>query len=228
MSLAARSSIENAIDLIARIRAARLTYCGPPKLENIARLVQDVAAAGITGDFIEAGVALGGSAILLARLKPTHAQLTLYDVFEMIPPPNENDGPDAHARYEVIRNGASPGLGGDTYYGYVDDLRERVQANLEAFGVDLTADHVTLERGLFEDTLHPNRSVAFAHIDCDWYDSVRVCIDRIMPRLSRGGVLVFDDYNSYSGCRRAVDELMAARPDMIVALETRSLALRLS
>lgn len=214
--------------LIARIRAACLTYCGPPKLENIAALAAAVSEAGIAGDFIEAGVALGGSAILLARLKPPSRQLTLYDVFEMIPPPGENDGPDAHERYDVIRSGASAGLGGDTYYGYVDDLSSRVCANLEAFGVSLEADKVVLERGLFADTLFPTGPIAFAHIDCDWYDSVKICIERVMPHLSRGGILVFDDYNSYSGCRRAVDELRAARSDLEVAVEARSLALRLT
>jgi predicted O-methyltransferase YrrM len=217
---------QRADQLIARIRAAHLTYCGPPKLENLAALIQEVTASKVAGDVIEAGVALGGSAILLALLKPQTARLTLYDVFEMIPAPGENDGPDAHARYEVIRSGASAGLGDQTYYGYVENLQDQVQRNLETFGVDLARDRVALERGLFQDTLHPAGPVSFAHIDCDWYDSVRTCIERIVPRLSPGGILVFDDYNSYSGCRRAVDELRAERPDFAVAIEARSLALR--
>jgi predicted O-methyltransferase YrrM len=217
-----------AADVIARIRAANLTYCGPPKLENLATLTRAVSEAGVPGDFVEAGVALGGSAILLSLLKPSAARLTLYDVFEMIPAPGPNDGPDAHARYDVIRSGVSPGLGGETYYGYVDGLQAQVRRNLEAFGVDLERDQVALVRGLFEDTLNPSGPIAFAHVDCDWYDSVRACIDRIGPWLSPGGVIVFDDYNSYSGCRRAVDEMLAARSDLAVVLDARSLAVRLT
>jgi hypothetical protein len=72
----------------------------------------------------------------------------------------------------------------------------------------------------FEDTLHPQTDIAFAHIDCDWYDPVRLCLERIVPRLSAGAYVVLDDYNDYGGCRRAVDEFLEAGPDVdIVARE---------
>jgi asparagine synthase (glutamine-hydrolysing) len=48
--------------------------------------------------------------------------------------------------------------------------------------------------------------VALAHVDGDWYDSVMTCLQRIEPRLTQGGVLIIDDYDAWSGCRRAVDE----------------------
>lgn len=216
-----------AVSLIAEIRASNLTYCGAPKLENLVKAAFGIAAAGVTGCYVEAGVALGGSAILLARLKPADTRLDLYDVFGMIPPPGENDGPDAHARYEVIRSGASAGLGDARYYGYVEDLLTQVKDNLRRFEVDPQDDGLTWNAGLFSDTLHPAGKVALAHIDCDWYDSVRLCIERLTPVLTPGGMIVFDDYNSYSGCRRAVDELLAARPDFKVAFENRSIGLRL-
>ena len=212
--------------LIDEIRAAHLTYCGPPKLENLSEAVMRVCREGVKGDFIEAGVALGGSAILLGKLKPSHAILRLYDVFSMIPPPGTNDGEDAHQRYHEIRSGNSSGLGGNTYYGYMDQLLEQVAANLATFGLDCEADHIELVPGLFDDTLHPQGAVACAHVDCDWYDPVRICIDRILPKLSCGGVLVFDDYSSYSGCRRAVDELLAQRNDLEVLFHRRSIGLR--
>ena len=211
---------------IAAIRAANLSYCGPPKLENIAEAVQAVRADGVPGRYLEAGVALGGSAILLGRMKPAGLALDLYDVFAMIPPPGPADGEDAHKRYAEIRSGTSKGLGGGTYYGYVDNLQQQVLANLRRFGLEPERDHIRAIPGLFEDTLHPTDAVAFAHIDCDWYDSVRVCIERIAPKLSKGGMVVFDDYSSYSGCRRAVDEWLAKAPDFEVRFHRRSLAVR--
>lgn len=68
------------------------------------------------------------------------------------------------------------------------------------------ANNTYLVKGLFQDTLHINEPVAFAHIDGDWYESVMVCLQRIAPHLVRGGVLVIDDYDDWSGCRKAVDE----------------------
>jgi asparagine synthase (glutamine-hydrolysing) len=108
--------------LIAHIREQRLSYCGFPKLENIAAAVRSVEGRGVPGVFLEAGVALGGSAILIARLKSEARELRLYDVFGLIPPPSERDEQDAHKRFEEIASGRSQGLGGDGYYGYESDL----------------------------------------------------------------------------------------------------------
>lgn len=213
-------------ELIAGVRAARLTYCGVPKMENLARAAQQVVADGVPGDFLEAGVALGGSAIVLGRIKEPSRPLELYDVFEMIPPPGERDGEDAHNRYEEIQSGTSKGLGPDTYYGYTDNLIEVVRDNLNRFGADPKERHITFKRGLFEDTMDIRRPVALAHIDCDWYDSVKVCVDRIVPNLSVGGVIAFDDYTSFSGCRAVVDELLNSRTDLAIIYKERSIGLR--
>lgn len=212
--------------MIARIRGGNLSYCGKPKLENIAEAVLDVRKAGVPGGYLEAGVALGGSAILLGKIKPKEAPLALYDVYSMIPAPSENDGEDAHKRYEEIRSGQSPGLGGNTYYGYVNNLLDVVKQNLRDAGLNLEGDRIECVPGLFEDTLHPAGPIAFAHVDCDWFDSVKVCIDRITPQLSKGGIIIFDDYSSYSGCRRAVEEWLERDVRFDKLFHRRSLAVK--
>jgi hypothetical protein len=219
-------SAEAIAQLLKDIRQASLTYCGPPKLENIAEAVQRVLAENVPGSYLEAGVALGGSAILLGRLKRKNTPLQLYDVFSMIPAPGDRDGEDAHRRYAEIHSGSSPGLGGKTYYGYIDNLMEQVIKNLVDFGLNLSANSIELNPGLFENTLKPTGSIALAHIDCDWYDSVRICIDRIIPWLSPGGIMIFDDYSSYSGCRTAVDEMLNANPNLQVIFHKRSLGVQ--
>lgn len=215
-----------ATEAIRDIRSNDLTYCGPPKLENIAEAMSYIECEKIPGSILEAGVALGGSAILLARLKPADRALHLYDVFRMIPPPGANDGQDAHARYEIIRSGRSAGLGGKRYYGYVDNLQEVVKENMRAFGVAEQSHRIVFHAGLFQDTLHPIGPVAIAHIDADWYDSVATCIDRIAPAISPGGIMIFDDYSSYEGCRRAVDEFLARNKHFTILFHRRSLAVR--
>lgn len=219
-------SLKEAEKEIADIRGASLSYCGKPKLENIAEAILLLRNEKIRGNYLEAGVALGGSAILIGKLKPKKATLKLYDVFSMIPAPGDSDGEDAHKRYEAIKSGASAGLGGNTYYGYIDNLIDVVKKNLENAGLDLNRDRISCVPGLFEDALHPDKEIAFAHVDCDWYDSVKVCIDRIAPNLVPGGIIIFDDYSSYSGCRRAVDEWLEADSRFEKLFHRRSLALR--
>ena len=82
-------------------------------------------------------------------------------------------------------------------------------------GVIIDGERVRLVPGLFEDTVpqHVAAPVAFAHVDCDWYDPVRLCLATLDRHLSPGGLLIVDDYSDYEGCRRAVDGFLAAHPD---------------
>jgi asparagine synthase (glutamine-hydrolysing) len=192
--------------IVRAVTRESLTYLGQDALIDLYDAVRDLEAKGVEGALIEAGCALGGSAIVMTDAKSPDRPLYVYDVFGMIPPPTAKDGPDVHRRYEVIRAGESKGLGGDTYYGYQPDLIGKVRQNFLRHGFDPETNHIHLVQGLFEDTLQGQGAVALAHLDCDWYRSVMTCLDRIEPRLVRGGRLVIDDYGSWSGCRKAVDD----------------------
>ena len=52
---------------------------------------------------------------------------------------------------------------------------------------------------------------SFVHVDVDLYEPHRDAIEFFWPRLTRGGVMVFDDYGSAycPGARQAVDEAFA-------------------
>ena len=191
--------------IVARVMAARLTFLEEANLRDLYEAVLRIEEAGLPGQIIEAGCALGGSAIVLATAKKRLRRMTIYDVFAMIPAPSERDGPDVHARYAVIVQGKSAGIGGDKYYGYRDNLLGEVKANFARFGVRPPTHRISMVKGLFSDTLRIKGPVALAHIDADWFDSVMVCLEQIAPRLVKGGALVIDDYYNWSGCRDAVD-----------------------
>ena len=133
----------------------------------------------------------------------------------MIPEPGERDDADVRKRYDVIKDGKARGIRGDTYYGYREHLLEEVKNSFcELLGIrDVEEKGIRLIKGLFEDTLIVDGPVSLAHIDCDWYDSVMVCLERIVPRLVPGGVLVIDDYDHWSGCRKAVDDYFRDKTD---------------
>lgn len=199
----------------------RLTYLSPRKLRQIEWALAELD--GVPGCLIETGVALGGSAVVLAARadRAFHG----YDVFGMIPPPRPNDPPEVHQRYATIADGASQGINGDDYYGYRHDLYEHVASTLARYSTPVS-DGVHLHKGLFEDTLHPDGPVALAHIDCDWYDPVRLSLERIEPFLSPGGFLVGDDYYAYDGARRAFDEFMGAHPAFEAVVRREHLIIR--
>lgn len=186
---------------------------GLPALLELQEAVARIEERVVPGIIIEAGVARGGSAIVLAAARRTPRPIYLYDTFEGLPAPGEADGLAAHQRYRAIRSGQAEGRRRQPYYGYDKDLQQSVERALAHFGLSPTKSHIHFVRGLYRDTLYPPAAVALAHLDCDWYDSVKTCLERITPFLSPGGALIVDDYDYWSGCRRAVDEFFADRRD---------------
>ena len=196
-------------DRIHRVRAERLTYLSADNLRDLATTV--LAADSLPGVILEAGTALGGSAVVLCAAKTPKRPLKLYDVFGMIPPPSDRDGADVHGRYAAISAGVSTGIKGDVYYGYHEDLLTEVEATFARYDLAAQTHHVEFVQGRYEDTMPGNIDfpVAVAHIDCDWYDSVMTCLEAITPSLVIGGTLVFDDYGTWSGCKDAVNQFFA-------------------
>lgn len=196
--------------VVTRIYREHLTYLSRLALAELHRGAGEVERDAVPGVMIEVGCALGGSALVIATAKAAGRRFEIYDIFGMPPGPSAGDGPDVHARYEEIASGRSEGIGGEPYYGYVDDLLGKVRTAFDrhGFGNDGSIRFVP---GRIQQTLAPVGPVAFAHIDCDRYDSVKTSLQAIMPRLAVGGAVFVDDYFSKSGCKRAVDEFFGGR-----------------
>jgi hypothetical protein len=60
--------------------------------------------------------------------------MVVYDAFGMIPAPSDRDTEREIDRYRDIVAGRSRGLGGESYYGYRDDLLGEVASAIERFG----------------------------------------------------------------------------------------------
>ena len=198
-------------DTISAVTAEGLTYLKAAGLRDLAAVAVELERDGVAGAFVEAGTARGGSAIVIAAAKSVERPMKVYDVFGIIPPPTERDGADVHRRYARIAAGDAQGPGGDTYYGYRDDLYQEVTDAFARHGMPVGDHNIELVQGLFEDTVRLEEPVAFAHLDGDWYESTMTCLTRIAPLLVPGGRIVLDDYYTWSGCRRAVDEYFSGR-----------------
>ena len=174
------------------------TMCSNARLRGLHRSVRYVVSQNISGDIVECGSAQGGSALLLAlTLQRLHAQrkIWLFDTFEGLPAPSAND-PD----YEIAD------MFTGTCIGTLDEVRD-------LFLRFNAAEQVEFVKGLFQETLPvtPIPQIALLHIDGDWYESVKACLDHLYDKVAPNGVIQFDDYGYWQGARRAVDEFLARR-----------------
>ena len=70
--------------------------------------------------------------------------------------------------------------------------------------------------GKVEDTLKGDdipEKVSLLRLDTDWYESTKIELEILFPRLVKGGVLIIDDYGHFEGARKAVDEYFSQLPD---------------
>lgn len=150
--------------------------------ENLADMVA-MAAGTPAGCFVEVGVFQGGSAVRLQAAALAQArELYLYDTFTGIPYAGELD---SHQ---------------------VGDFN---QVDLEAIRAHLP--HAKIVVGIFPASAVPMPGVAFAHLDCDQYQSVRESAEYLESRMVKGGVMWFDDSTCLAGAFQAVYELYGER-----------------
>ena len=149
----------------------------------------------------------------------------LFDTFAGIPEPNADvDGDRAIREAEA----AGMGIGGKLvpnpeFYtqmnreiGYEEDSRDLL-GNVVGYPMDRVHYHT----GFFEETIPTAggslEAIGFLHLDCDWYRSTKVALDHLYDLVVPGGWIQIDDYGTYEGCRRAVDEFLGSRslmPDL--------------
>lgn len=186
-----------------RIVRPRYTMIKPPRLGVLWELSRRINYEDIEGAIVECGVWNGGSAALMAAAQGKRKLLRdiyLFDSFQQLPHPVGKDGEKAHIMYEegTLLGGAP---------GEVSKVRDAF------YHLRLSSEHVHIIEGWFENTFPktPIPKIALFHIDADWYESVKLCLETYYASVVPGGFIVFDDYGSWEGCKKAVDEFMEAR-----------------
>jgi O-methyltransferase len=212
-----------------RVKADNLTYLANRKLLSLHREMSRIGKGNVPGDFLEFGVALGGSAILMAKSCAGARSFHGFDVFGMIPPPTHGkDDGKSKARYQEISSGRSVGLGGETYYGYRSNLYDEVRSSFLRYGLPV-GQQVHLHKGLFAeswpDVAPQIGQVSLTHIDCDWYEPVKFCLEAVAPLTAPQGAIILDDYSDYGGCRTATDEFLDAHLDFRISRQSGHLVL---
>lgn len=172
--------------------------------------VRHIVKTGVEGCFVECGVWRGGSsmamALALLQEQDTQRALHLFDTFEGMTQPLDIDRKrDGTLAKDHLKR--DPGRVGEVWA--VATL-EDVQTNMRSTGYP--EDRICFRKGPVEETIprhSPEGQIALLRLDTDWYESTRHELIHLFPKLSKGGILIIDDYGHWAGARKAVDEYFA-------------------
>lgn len=192
---------EPTINLAERIKDKLFSIVKPytildwPRLNNLYEIVLYLEEEGIKGSFVECGTMNGGSAGLISLIGKSR-QVWLFDSWDGLPEPT---------KYDVKHTGERGNRG------RAKGSKERVE---ELLFDKLQSDRnrVHLIEGWFEDTIvrHIDKigDITLLHLDCDWYESVKLCLNNLYDSVVKNGIIIVDDYIDWKGCRKAVDEFV--------------------
>ena len=178
--------------------AYRDSLVTPLNLHLLHELTERLGRLEIAGDVVECGVYKGGSAAVLGwsmmRLEGEPRKLWLFDSFAGMPAAGERDGSYSH-----------------TLEGSYVGSEESTRGLLGSVGVP--DDRFKIVTGLFQETFPtvPTPRTALLHVDCDFYEPVKLTLEKFFPSLSPGGFVVLNDYGIYKGARAATDEFLTAQ-----------------
>lgn len=157
----------------------------------------------VTGDVVEFGCYIGTTSLFLQRLlssKQSEKTLHVYDSFEGLPQKSEKDGSVAGEQFTVGELAVSKKTFQQTF------MRASVQMPIihKAWFNELTEKDVPAH-------------ISFAFLDGDFYSSIHDSLKLVLPHLSKGAVVVVDDYarEALPGAAKAVHELL---PNKVVAV----------
>lgn len=83
---------------------------------------------------------------------------------------------------------------------------EEVEKNLLTTGYP--REKIRIVKGLVTETIPGScpEEISILRLDTDTYESTKLELEHLYPRLAKQGVLVLDDYGTHGGVRTAVDE----------------------
>ena len=51
-------------------------------------------------------------------------------------------------------------------------------------------------------------------LDTDFYESTKVELEHLYPKIEKGGIIIIDDYGHWNGCKKAVDDYFSNKKNI--------------
>ena len=194
-------------NIIRKIRPFTMT--SHERLVSLIRAIDYIEDNKIDGSIVECGVWRGGS-IMAAALRlnekgNTSRHIYLYDTYEGMTEPTENDkdflGMSAK---NILKEQNKDKTTAES--AWCKASLEDVKSNFATTGYPQS--NVNFIKGKVEQTIPAilPLQIAILRLDTDWYESTKHELNFLFPLLVKGGVIIIDDYGYWQGAKQAVDE----------------------
>ena len=180
-------------------------YSSQEVLQFIYDCTKKILDNKIEGVLIECGIACGSQIGAMQEClvdNEISRRILGYDSFIGIPFAGEHD-----TSQPAIGDVDQTKLGLLESSGVTAHSQECVRENFGKW--NLPMGNVELIEGWFQDTVenYDGSPIALLRLDGDLYESTYVCMKHLFKYLSKGGILIIDDYQ-LDGCRKAIHEFI--------------------
>ncbi len=183
------------------------TMCKVANHWAIIQSLKHIKKNNIDGELVECGVYKGGNIILYKKIIEQigiNKKIFAYDTFEGMIKPGEYDkdlkGVSALETFKKYHSSKVPWC-----YSSIDEVKE----NIGKFNLNAEKDFIFI-KGKVEETLKEKKNlpekISLLRLDTDFYESTKIELEVLFPKLQPGGILIIDDYGHWKGSKKAVDE----------------------
>ncbi len=155
----------------------------------------------IAGEVVECGVFKGASYLRFVMFReifgnPFSKKIIGFDTFSKFPETSFQD--DEKARKQFINSAGSDSIS-----------KEQLLKILNYKGLN---KHIDLIEGDITETVpayvkaNPELKISLLNLDTDIYEPAVTILEHLYPKITKGGILMLDDYGTHPGETKAVDE----------------------
>tara|TARA_B100000508_G_scaffold24977_1_gene18050 strand:+ start:25 stop:699 length:675 start_codon:yes stop_codon:yes gene_type:complete len=168
-----------------------------PRVYQMQDHIEYVNEKNIEGAVVETGCWKGGLGAFMARF---NREVWLFDSFEGLPEMTEDDT-------ELVEQ---KNLEYNKKTGYIAVDQSHAETIAKKLGVK-----PNIVKGWFNETLPAYKDkigkIAILRLDGDTYDSTLDALEILYDNVSKGGLVVIDDFYDFEGCRKAVYDFFVKR-----------------
>lgn len=163
----------------------------------------------LPGDIIEVGVFKGASFCRFTKYRDIFHQtaekkMIGFDIFGVFPlPTGRHIESDKEQRDSFVEIAGQESMSIEALQSFLEKSGSGENIDFVAGDVIETVPTYTKE--------NPNLQISLLHLDVDYYDTTRVCLENFYDKVVSGGLILLDDYNDFAGATDAANEFFSAK-----------------